>query len=106
MRWVAAFLQGRSQRVQLANVSSASKSPNGAIPQGTRLSPILFAIMVDDQVRSWGPRIRYVDDLTISVMKHLVNDFNSFAHYNNIQLNPRKCKLMRVDFLRYSSCYS
>ena len=115
VRWLAAFLQGRSQRVQLANVSSASKSPNGGIPQGTKLSPILFAVMVDDLVRSWGPRIKYVDDLTIleviprnspSVMKYLVNDVNSFAHCNNMQLNPSKCKLMRVDFLHYNSCYS
>ena len=114
VRWVGAFLQGRSQRVQLANVSSASKSPNGGIPQGTKLSPILFALMVDDLVRSWGPRIKYVDDLTIleviprnspSVMKHLVNDVNSFAHCNNMQLNPSKCKLMRVDVLRYNSCH-
>ena len=115
MRWLAAFLQGRSQRVQLANASSASKSPNGGIPQGNKLSPILFAVMVDDLVRSWGPRIKYVDDLTIleviphnspSVMKYLVNDINSFAHCNNMQLNPSKCKLMRVDFLHYNSCYS
>ena len=39
-------------------------------------------------------------------MKHLVNDVNSFAHCNNMQLNPSNCKLMRVDFLRYNSCYS
>ena len=51
VRWLAAFLQGRSQRVQLANVSAASKYPNGGIPQGTKLSPILFAVMVDDLVR-------------------------------------------------------
>lgn len=115
VRWVAAFLQGRCQRVQLANVSSASKSLNGGIPQGTKLSPILFAVMVDDLVHSWGPRIKYVDDLTIlevipcnspSVMKPVVNDINSFAHNNNMQLNLNKCKLMRVDFLRYNSCYS
>ena len=115
VRWVAAFLQGSSQRVQLANVSSASKFPNGGIPQGTKLSPILFAVMVDDLVRSWGPRIKYVDDLTIleviprnspSVMEHFVNDVNSFAHCINMQLNPGKCKLMWVVFLRYNSCYS
>ena len=39
-------------------------------------------------------------------MKYLVNDVNSFAHCNNMQLNPSKCKLMRVDFLHYNSCYS
>ena len=79
VRWIAAFLQGRSQRVQLWNASSL----NGGIPQGTKLSPILFAVMVDDLVCSWGPRIKYVDDLTImevipcnspAVLKHLVND--------------------------------
>ena len=52
--WVAAFLQGRSQRIQLANVSKASKSPNGRIPQATKLSPILFAVMVDD-LALFGP---------------------------------------------------
>ena len=66
-------------------------------------------------VRSWSPRIKCEDDLAIleviprnspSVMKHLVNDVNSFAHCNNMQLNPNKCKLMRVHFLRYNSCYS
>ena len=65
--------------------------------------------MADDLVRSLGPRIKYVDDLTILdvitrnspfVMKHLTNDVNRFAHCNNLQFNPGKCKLMRVDFLR------
>ena len=76
---------------------------------GTKLSPILFPVMVDDLLRSWGPRIKYVDDLTIlegiprnslSVMKHFVYDVNSFAHGKNMQLSPSKCKLMPVDFLR------
>ena len=107
MRWVAAFLQGRSQRVQLANVSTASKSPSGGIPQGTKVSPILFTVMVDDLVRSLGPRIQYVDDLTTleviprnspPVMNRFVNDVNSLSHSNNMQLSPSKCKLMRVDF--------
>ena len=65
------------------------------------MSPILFAVMVDDLVRSWGPRIKYVDDLTIlevisrnspSVMKYLVNDVNSFAHCNNMQIGRASCR--------------
>ena len=31
---------------------------------------------------------------------------NIIANCNNMQLNPSKCKLMRVDFLHYNSCYS
>ena len=83
---------------------------------GDQAEPHFVCVMVDDLwCVSGGPRIKYVDDLTIleviprnspSVMKYLVNDVNSFAHCNNIQLNPSKCKLMRVDFLHYNSCYS
>ena len=58
-------------------------------------------------MRSWGPRIMYVDDLTIleiipsnspSVIKHFVNDVNSFGHCNIMHLNTSKCKLIRVPF--------
>ena len=113
IRWVAAFLQGRSQCVKLASSSSMFHSLNGGIPQGTRLGPLLFAIMVNDLARNWGPRAKYVDDLTLfeiiprnspSLMRYLVNDVNQFAQSNNMKLNPKKCKIMRVDFLRYNSC--
>ena len=65
--------------------------------------------MADDLVCSLGPRIKYVDDLTIleiipsnspSVTKHFVNDLNSFAHCNNMHLNTSQCKLIRVPFFR------
>ena len=37
---------------------------NGGIPQGTKLGPELFAVMVNDLVESWVARIKFVDDLT------------------------------------------
>ena len=33
-------------------------------PRGTKLSPTLFAIMVNDLLCEWYPRAKYVDDLT------------------------------------------
>ena len=78
---------------------------NGGIPQGTRLGSILFAVMVDDLLRSWGPRVKFVDDLTVleivprnspSVMRYFANDIHSFAINNNMRLNAKKCKLLQV----------
>ena len=113
VRWVAAFLLERSQFVQIGSFLSPPKHLNGGIPQGTKLAPLLFAIMVNDLVNDWRLRAKFVDDLTLleviprnspSVMSHIVSDVQEFASNNNMQLNPIKCKEMRVSFLHYNSC--
>ena len=38
---------------------------NGGMPQGAKLGLVLFAIMVNDLVQSWGAHIKFVDDLTV-----------------------------------------
>ena len=77
------------------------------------MSPVLFAVMVNDLVQSWGARIKFVDDLTVlevvprnspSLLNVVVDDIHAFAVNNNMRLNPRKCKSMTVDFLHYNSC--
>ena len=95
------------------DATSTARVLNGGIPQGTKLGPILFAIMVNDLVSSWVPRAKYVDDLTVkgvvprnshSMLNLIVNEIESYAILNNIRLNPSKCKELSVDFLRYNSC--
>ena len=77
------------------------------------MGPVLFAVMVNDLVQSWGARIKFVDDLTVlevvprnspSLLNVVVDDIHAFAVNNNMRLNPRKCKSMTVDFLHYNSC--
>ena len=103
LRWVASFLQGRAQ-VTLAGT---------LIPQGTKLGLVLFAVMVNDLVQSWGARIKFVDDLTVlevvsrnspSLLNEVVDYIHAFAVNNNMRFNPRKCKTVTVDFLHYNSC--
>ena len=65
LRWIASFLEGRSQVVRIAISSSPPCRLNGVIPQGTRLGTLLFAIMVNDLIRRWLPRAKFVDDLTV-----------------------------------------
>ena len=48
IRWVASFLQGTAQVTRVGASVSAPLYLNGGIPQGTKLSPVLFAVMVND----------------------------------------------------------
>ena len=43
--WVSAFLSNRMQATRIAGVLSDWKSPNGGIPQGTKLDVILFLLI-------------------------------------------------------------
>ena len=63
LRWVACFLQGRSQFVTISSATSSPMVLNGGIPQGTKIGPLPFAVMVNDLESSWPPRAKFVDDL-------------------------------------------
>ena len=113
LRWVASFLQGRAQVTRVGASVSAPLYLNGGIPQGTKLGPVLFAVMVNDPVQSWGARIKFVDGLTVlevvpcnspSLLNVVVDDIHAFAVNNNMRLYLRKCKSMTVDFLHYNCC--
>ncbi|PFX20773.1 putative RNA-directed DNA polymerase from transposon BS [Stylophora pistillata] len=113
IRWIASFLHERSQVTRIGTTFSRARTLRGGVPQGTKPGPLLFAVMVDDLVSAWAPRAKYVDDLTVieiiptnspSVLNYIVNDINSYACQNNMRLNPRKCKVLTVDFLLYNSC--
>ena len=64
INWIKAFLTNRKQAVRIGNSLSDWKSPNGGIPQGTKLGVILFAAMTNNLLRNWHLRIKFVDDTT------------------------------------------
>ena len=80
-----------TSKTQVTRVGASVSAPlylNGGIPQGTKLGPVLFAVMVNDLVQSWGAHIKFVDDLKVlevvprnspSFLNVVVDDIHAFA---------------------------
>ena len=107
-RWVADFLTNRKQRVKLSHdcFSEWGDVPSG-VPQGTKLGPWLFLLMINDlkiqDVSSW----KFVDDTTISEVVQIetngqvqdaVTSVEKWSNENKLQLNAEKCKELIIDF--------
>ena len=66
IRWIKSFLTSREQCVKIRSSTSSWKPVNGGLPQGTKLGPLLFAILVNSLLQDWNGRIKFVDDATHS----------------------------------------
>ena len=49
--WIGSFLTNRSQSVKISTAISGHVVPRGGIPQGTKLAPLLFAVLVNKLAR-------------------------------------------------------
>ena len=119
VNWIIDFLRDRQQRVKLNNncYSSWLHVPAG-VPQGTRLGPWLFLVMIND-LKLEGESFsmwKFADDTTVSevvpisgesLLQEAVNHISRWSHNNLFQLNPTKCKELVVCFKKTpSSCDS
>ena len=109
--WIIDFLSNRRQCVKLGESISDWLPVNAGVPQGTKLGPILFLVMINDLgVISHRTNIwKFVDDISaseglknnsISNLQSNLDSVNSWALHNFMKFNAKKCKELRICFLR------
>ena len=121
LNWISDFLRGRLQRVKLSpNCFSNWKPVHAGVPQGTKLGPWLFLLMINDLVVSNdqfdGDMMKYADDTNVSEyitdqaenssLQEVTNSIVDWSERNKFQLNPSKCKEFVVSFKRNEPNFS
>ena len=100
--WIKDFLSGRSHRIKLSEscVSEWDIVPS-SVPQGTKLGPLLFFIMINDLAISNASLWKYVDDTTtsevirkgqVSNAQTIADEVADWSNRNRVKLNTDKCK--------------
>ena len=106
-RWVAAFLQDRSQTVQVNGCRSLSQQVLSGVPQGSVLGPTLFVIYINDLPSSVSGKVKlYADD---AKLYHTVNsqtgalelqqDLEALERWSAtwlLRFHPEKCSVIRI----------
>ena len=106
--WIIDFLMFRKQRTKLSNECySEWLYVRAGVPQGTKLEPWLFLLMVNE-LHALGLDVwKFVDDITVlevvpkgdhSHVKDAIDSLSVQSLLNDFELNEAKCKELRICF--------
>lgn len=105
LRLIQSYLENRSQTVCVYGAKSKPIIPKSSVPQGSILSPLLFALFINDLSQHIKSNILlFADDLKIFLKirnhedaKKLQNDINTIVNWcstNKLAINIAKCNAM------------
>ena len=113
VNWVADFLRDRYQRVKFSSDCFSDFKPVPAgIPQGTRIGPWLFSVMINDVSNTLSSIRKFAEDNTVSeilpkfgasMLQNTIHDVLGWSNDNRFKVNSLKCKELRIDFRRESN---
>jgi len=107
--WLADFLSNRQQAVRVQGQVSSLLPLTCGVPQGTRMGPLCFLVMINDALLDTEHRWKYVDDSTIaaaidsscpdhSAIQHTLDNLLSWTTANHVTINRQKSVVMQFDF--------
>ena len=110
LHWIIDFLTNRKQRVKLAqDCHSEWGSLAASVPQGTKLGPWLFLVIINDLDVEDLDLWKFVDDMTMaestdkskpSKIQASIDELASKSQVDRFQLNEAKCKELRISFAK------
>jgi hypothetical protein len=107
LKWIEAFLTGRTQTVIVDGASSDPAPVISGVPQGSVLGPILFLVFINDLPLQVQSKTRlFADDCVIYREIHSENDcralqedLNKLAEWEKkwgMSFHPEKCSVLRI----------
>ena len=112
VRWIMDFLFNRKQCVRYRESTSDWVTLHAGVPQGTHLGPIIFLTVINDACQDSSlPYWKYVDDMSIvhsrsahepsTQLQTTMTEVQEWSSANGMTLNPTKCQIMQISFMKH-----
>ena len=106
--WLANFLCDRRQIVRYKGKASTPQPLTCGVPQGTKMGPLCFLLLINDAMQDTPSRWKYVDDTTLGVtlnntnpdytqLQTLLDTLHTWTTNNHVTINTTKSTIMHIN---------